>query len=165
VVALGLPAAVRIPAARPLLVLAAGAELLPALLATGPGQAALEWMVTQCPVWGLFAGRTESGWPAMPGYALAGAGWPGSAGRRAVVGAAALIAVLPDLAWGVGGQLRAVSYPPGWPAVAAIVNADPRPVAVLGQDSMRRFDWSGSAPVLDPLPRWVSADVLASAIC
>jgi len=27
---------------------------------------------------------------------------------------------------------------------------------------MRRFAWSGPAPVLDPLPRWVRADVLAT---
>jgi hypothetical protein len=27
---------------------------------------------------------------------------------------------------------------------------------------MRDFAWAGSAPVLDPLPRWVSADVLAT---
>jgi hypothetical protein len=25
---------------------------------------------------------------------------------------------------------------------------------------MRRFTWSGPAPVLDPLPRWLRADVL-----
>jgi hypothetical protein len=27
---------------------------------------------------------------------------------------------------------------------------------------MRQFDWSGTAPVLDPLPRWVRAQVLAT---
>jgi hypothetical protein len=27
---------------------------------------------------------------------------------------------------------------------------------------MRLFSWSGTAPVLDPLPRWVRADVLAT---
>ena len=27
---------------------------------------------------------------------------------------------------------------------------------------MRRFAWAGDAPVLDPLPRWVSADVLTT---
>jgi hypothetical protein len=27
---------------------------------------------------------------------------------------------------------------------------------------MRRFGWSGPAPVLDPLPRWVRADVLTT---
>jgi hypothetical protein len=31
---------------------------------------------------------------------------------------------------------------------------------VLPAGIMRRFTWSGPAPVLDPLPRWVRADVL-----
>ena len=43
-----------------------------------------------------------------------------------------------------------------------MINADPRPVAVLPADSMREFGWAGTAPVLDPLPRWVSADVLTT---
>jgi hypothetical protein len=43
-----------------------------------------------------------------------------------------------------------------------MINADPRPVAVLPVDSMRRFEWAGDAPVLDPLPRWVSAEVLTT---
>ena len=43
-----------------------------------------------------------------------------------------------------------------------MINADPRPVAVLPVDSMRRFAWAGDAPVLDPLPRWVRADVLTT---
>ena len=55
-----------------------------------------------------------------------------------------------------------MQYPPGWAAVAALINADPRPVAVLPADSMRQFAWAGDAPVLDPLPRWVRADVLAT---
>ncbi len=79
-----------------------------------------------------------------------------------VVCCVALIAVLPDLAFGVGGKVRPVQYPAGWTAVAAIIDADPRPVAVLPPDSMRQFSWAGPAPVLDPLPRWVSAEVLSS---
>ena len=75
---------------------------------------------------------------------------------------AALLATLPDLAWGVGGKVTAVHYPPGWATAAAMINADPRPVAVLPVDSMRRFAWAGAAPVLDPLPRWVRADVLTT---
>jgi hypothetical protein len=55
-----------------------------------------------------------------------------------------------------------VQYPPGWATAAAIIDADPRTVAVLPVDSMRRFEWAGDAPVLDPLPRWVRADVLTS---
>ena len=43
-----------------------------------------------------------------------------------------------------------------------MINADPRPVAVLPLDSMREFRWAGTAPILDPLPRWVSADVLTT---
>ena len=73
-----------------------------------------------------------------------------------------MIAVLPDLAWGVGGRLVPVNYPPAWAAVAAEINADPLSVVALPPDSMRRFTWAGSAPVLDPLPRWVRADVLTA---
>ena len=69
---------------------------------------------------------------------------------------------MPDLFWGVGAKLAAVHYPPAWTAVAALINDDPRPVAVLPVDSMRRFAWSGDTPVLDPLPRWVRADVLTT---
>jgi hypothetical protein len=46
--------------------------------------------------------------------------------------------------------------------VAAAINAQPGPVAVLPVGTMRRFSWCGSAPVLDPLPRWVRGDVLAT---
>jgi hypothetical protein len=74
----------------------------------------------------------------------------------------ALIAVLPDLAWGVGGRVSPVRYPPGWAAVAAAVNADPRPVLAMPAETMRRFAWAGVAPVLDPLPRWVRAEVLTT---
>jgi hypothetical protein len=33
---------------------------------------------------------------------------------------------------------------------------------VLPVDSMRRFPWAGPAPVLDPLPRWLRAEVLTT---
>jgi hypothetical protein len=33
---------------------------------------------------------------------------------------------------------------------------------VLPVDSIRRFDWAGDVPVLDPLQRWVRADVLTT---
>jgi len=62
----------------------------------------------------------------------------------------------------VGGKISPVEYPAGWAAAAAMINDDPRPVAVLPVDSMRRFEWAGDAPVLDPLPRWVRTDVLST---
>ena len=105
---------------------------------------------------------------AMPGYALAGAGavltlrrWlrPAAAG---LVCCAALVLSLPDLAWGAAGKVEPVRYPSDWTTVAAAINHDPAEVAVLPPDTMRRFAWSGPAPVLDPLPRWLRADVLST---
>jgi hypothetical protein len=167
VVAVGLPTAMRRPTAVPLLVLAAIAVLLPALMATGPGLAFVESTVRTLP--GLGVVRDAQKWVAlaMPGYAVAGAAAVVTLHRLPAVATAvacclALLAVLPDLAWGVGGKVVSVRYPPGWAATAALINADPRPVAVLPPDSMRDFAWAGRAPVLDPLPRWVSADVLAT---
>ena len=168
VVAIGLPAAVRRPRARPLLVLAAVAVVVPAAMATGPGLAAVEAIVRVVP--GLGVLRDGQKWVAlaMPGYAVAGAAAVLTLRGRIpqVVAAAvcclALLAVLPDLAWGVGGRVVPVRYPPGWSAAAALIDADPRPVAVLPPDSMRHYPWAGDAPVLDPLPRWVSADVLTT---
>jgi hypothetical protein len=166
VVALGLPVVLRRPAAVPLMLLAGVAVVVPALMATGPGLILVEAAVRALP--GLGVVRDGQKWVAltMPGYAVAGAAavitlrrWlPGTA--AAVLCCVALIATLPDLAWGVGGTVTPVQYPPGWARVAAMINADPEPVAVLPVDSMRRFDWAGDAPVLDPLPRWVRADVL-----
>jgi hypothetical protein len=154
--------------ARPLLVLAMTSVLIPAAMATGPGLATLHTVVDIAP--GLGVLRDGQKWVAlaMPGYALAGAGavltlrrWlrPASA---ALLCCAALVLSLPDLAWGVGGKIESVRYPSDWPAVAAAINREPAEVAVLPADTMRRFAWSGSAPVLDPLPRWLRADVLTT---
>ena len=174
VVALGLRVAVRLPRAVPLLWLAVLAVVIPAAMATGPGLTAVESIVRTLP--GLGVLRDAQKWVALavPGYAVAGAaavvtlrqghrGLPRlPAAASALICCAALIATLPDLAWGVGGKVSPVVYPPGWASSAAIINDDPRPVAVLPVDSMRRFAWAGDAPVLDPLPRWVRAEVLST---
>ena len=139
-----------------------------AAMATGPGLTVLRSAVEVVP--GLAVLRDGQKWMAlaMPAYALAGAGAVVTLrrlvrpGLGAVACAAAIIAVLPDLAWGVGAQLTPVRYPDAWSAVAARINADPQDVAVLPEATMRRFDWAGPAPVLDPLPRWVRADVLST---
>lgn len=171
VVAAGLPVVARRRAALPLLALAAVAVVMPAVMASGPGLSVVRAVVQAVP--GLGVLRDGQKWVAlaMPGYALSAAGAV-LTGKRfrpalppavaAVACCAAIMAVLPDLAWGAGGRLTAVRYPPGWATVAAKINADPRPVAVLPADSMRQFSWSGRAPVLDPLPRWISADVLTT---
>jgi hypothetical protein len=168
VVVLGLPTVVRRPAAVPLLILAVVAVVVPAAMATGPGVAAVEATIRTLP--GLGVVRDAQKWVALavPAYSLAGAATVVTLRHRipaaatALICCAALVATLPDLFWGVGGKLAAVDYPPAWTAVSAQINEDPRPVAVLPADSMRRFAWSGDAPVLDPLPRWVRADVLTT---
>lgn len=168
VVAAGAVTAVRRPDAVPLLVLAAVAVVLPALAATGPGLALLDAVVRTAPGLGIL--RDAQKWVAlaMPGYALCGAGAVLTlrsripAGTAAALCCAALVAVLPDLAWGVGAAVTPVRYPPGWASAAAQINADPRTVAVLPTGSMRQFGWAGDAPVLDPLPRWVAAEVLTT---
>lgn len=168
VVAAGLTVAARRPAARPLLALSVAAVALPAVLATGPGLDVLRAAVDAVP--GLGVLRDGQKWVALavPGYCLAG-GAAVVALRRwlpsvvsAVVCCLALVLVLPDLVWGVWGKVAPVRYPPGWTAVAAIINAEPGAVAVLPAGTMRRFSWSGPAPVLDPLPRWLRADVLST---
>ena len=168
VVAIGLPTVVRRRAALPLVVLAAASVLIPAALASGPGLAVLHAVVEAAPGLGLL--RDGQKWVAlaMPGYALAGAGTVWALRRysrppvTSLVCCAALLLCLPDLAWGVVGKVEPVHYPTDWPTVAALINRDPGAVAVLPADTMRRFAWSGAAPVLDPLPRWVRANVLTT---
>ncbi|MDP7704407.1 MULTISPECIES: hypothetical protein [unclassified Mycobacterium] len=168
VVAVGLPVAVRRPAARPLLLLSVAAVVLPALLATGPGLHVLRAAVDAVP--GLGVLRDGQKWVALavPGYCLAAAGAVVTLRRwlpstvTAVVCCLVLVLVLPDLAWGAWGRVAPVRYPQGWTAVRARINAEPGAVAVLPTGTMRRFSWSGPAPVLDPLPRWVRADVLST---
>ncbi|MBV8966406.1 MAG: hypothetical protein JO191_09555, partial [Mycobacteriaceae bacterium] len=134
IVAAGIPAVRRRPAALALLALAAAAVLVPAAMATGPGIAVVEAVVRALP--GLGVLRDGQKWVAlaMPGYAVAGAGAVLTLSRRSLPVAAvasacclALVAVLADLAWGVDGAMTAVRYPAGWATVASRINADPRP--------------------------------------
>lgn len=168
VVACGVPAVLRARTGEPLLALAAFSILIPAAMATGPGLSVLRAAVEVTP--GLAVLRDGQKWVAcaMPGYAIAAAGavlllrrWM-RPGLAALLCCAAVVAALPDLVWGVGGQVRPVRYPAGWQAAADRINADPALVAVLPADTMRQFPWAGAAPVLDPTPRWVRADVLAT---
>jgi hypothetical protein len=168
VVAVGLSSVARRSAAVLLLALAAVAVVVPAVLATGPGVHVLRALVDAFPGFGVL--RDGQKWVAlaMPGYALASAGTVmtlrrlSQPGLTALICCFALILALPDLAWGVWGKVQSVRYPTGWSAVAAAINARPGTVAVLPAGTMRMFFWSGPAPVLDPLPRWVRADVLST---
>ena len=86
--------------------------------------------------------------------------------RLTVVAAAVLIpvALLPDLAWGVGGRLAPVDYPPDWASARQALVADTRPgdVVVLPWSAFRRFGWNGNRTVLDPAPRWLPRTAVVS---
>lgn len=169
VVAVGAAVLWRARKALGLLGIAVAAVIIPALLATGPGLTLTTWLITEVPGLGIL--RDGQKWVAlaMPAYAVAGAAAVIAVRERssqylaAGLACAALIFTLPDLAWGVGGRMTAVKYPSGWNAVAAHINADPHPVAVLPPETMRQYPWGPSSiPVLDPFPRWIRADTVSS---
>ncbi|WP_232850643.1 hypothetical protein [Nocardia acididurans] len=172
-------------ARRALLGLAVVAVVWPALGATGWGISVGEWLVETVPGAGLLRDTQKFVALALPAYALCAAAGCGvvaarlravgargaagtpdgaAAGRRWSAGVAAvfialLVVALPDLAWGVGNQVRAVRYPAGWERVAGLVEG-PGDVAVLPGGMFRKFRWAGSDPVLDPAPRVLPRDVL-----
>ena len=86
--------------------------------------------------------------------------------RLTAVAAAVLVpvALLPDLAWGVGGRLAPVDYPPGWAAARHVLLVDSRPgdVAVLPWSAFRRFAWNAQRTILDPAPRWLPRTTVTS---
>ncbi|MCM6777452.1 hypothetical protein NDR87_29110 [Nocardia sp. CDC159] len=171
VVAAGDPATRR--TRRTLLVVAVVAVALPALGATGWGLQFGEWLVARIPGAGLLRDTQKYVALAVPAYTLcAAAGCRAVAaaiGRRAAgvdalpLAATTFIALplitLPDLAWGVGGALRPVHYPPGWQRVAVAIDG-PGEVAALPAGMFRKFPYSGRVPVLDPAPRMLPRDVL-----
>lgn len=145
--------------------LALAAVLFPALAATGPGIALLEHVVQVIPGSGLL--RDGQKWVALavPLYAVCAAALvaavPNVARAGAAIAAMAVpLAVLPGLAFGVGGKLAPTTYPASWQAISAAVPADRGAVAVVPLGMFRTFDYGPSAPVLDPTPRMLRAPVL-----
>jgi hypothetical protein len=70
--------------------------------------------------------------------------------------------LLPGLAWGAGGRLRAVHYPADWAQARAIVAAEPGDVLVLPWEAYRGYPWNGGRRVLDPLPRFLPGRVIVN---
>jgi hypothetical protein len=87
-------------------------------------------------------------------------------GAFAYAGTAMLLPLvaLPQLGWGLGATLRPVWYPGEWADVRAIVDADPRPgaIVVLPWSTYRVFDWNAGVVVLDPAVKAFSRRVVAS---
>jgi hypothetical protein len=134
---------------------------------TEPGRAAFRWLVG---VWGGFAVFRDAQQFVAPLALLAAlglgaltekaltekAGPQAGLGRWAGVMVLVPVAVLPTMAWGGAGALRAVSYPESWSQAREVIRRDPRPgdVLVLPFESYRRFPWNGDRAVLDPAQRY-----------
>ena len=75
---------------------------------------------------------------------------------------AALLLLLPDLAWGVGGVLHTTTYPPGWEtARVAVADETQGDVLLLPWSTYRAFPWNDGTPVLDPAPRYLTRTTVA----
>ncbi|GIG88550.1 hypothetical protein Pen02_34860 [Plantactinospora endophytica] len=131
----------------------------------------LAWLVVAVPG----AGLLRDGQKFLMPYALflvlcAALGAQRLAGRLAAVPAAAgavllgflllPVATLPDLGYGVAGRLRPVHYPADWDIVAARVAEQPGPVLSLPLSAYRNYPWNPGSVVLDPLPRYLPAEVV-----
>ena len=86
------------------------------------------------------------------------------AGRISLVVAAALapVAVMPDAAWGLAGELRAVEYPHSWVEARAVVDPAHGDAVVLPWAAFRAPAWNGGRPVQDPMPRFLRAETIGS---
>ena len=78
------------------------------------------------------------------------------------IAAMAPVVLLPGLAWGAAGRLRAVQYPADWLVARSVIDGDRAPgrALLLPWAAYRRFGWNGSEAVLDPWPRLLSRPVI-----
>ncbi|MCR6032023.1 hypothetical protein GGQ22_11265 [Nocardioides sp. zg-579] len=92
-------------------------------------------------------------------------GVPERTPRLVLAGALALlpITLLPDAALGLSGRLEPTTYPASYAAARdAVDGAGPGDVLALPLSSYRQPSWNHDRKVLDPLPRHLPRDVVAS---
>jgi hypothetical protein len=136
---------------------------------------ALAWAVERFPGAGLLRDGTKFlAWYSLalaPAAALGAARlaasmsrWSGGLVSATVVASTAALlplAALPDLAWGVGGRLSPVQFPPSWNDVRDALQREPvGALVVLPYQPYRSFDWNDGRTVLDPLPRYVGVETV-----
>jgi hypothetical protein len=116
-------------------------------------------------LWLLTARSAQSPAPSRAAPApsrVAAGGASGFAGGAALLGVLALLApviLIPGLAWGAFGRLRAVEYPGDWLAAREVLDssrAGPGSVLLLPWAQYRRYPWNHGEPVFDPWPRLLS---------
>lgn len=171
VVATGVPVLLRrrhrLPLIRELSAVGVVAMVLCALAATGPGRSVLGGVVDTVPGAGLLRDTSKFVALAVPVYAVAAAAAVQLIGRWVPRGAAAgaaillVVAPLPDLAWGVGGDVRTVRYLADWTVVADEIPAGSGDVVTVPTGTNRRYDVTGGAVSLDPASRLLRVPVVA----
>jgi hypothetical protein len=133
--------------------------------------AAVAWVMR-----GARAGRFRApAVPAAPAPAVpAAAGAPAAPAARAsglragvalgVMAVLAPVLLLPGLAWGSAGRLRAVHYPADWLAARRIIDSDRRggTVVLLPWAAYRRYPWNGREAVYDPWSRFLHREVISN---
>ncbi|OLT10324.1 hypothetical protein BJF79_26230 [Actinomadura sp. CNU-125] len=74
------------------------------------------------------------------------------------------VLLLPTLAWGAAGELRAVQYPDDWARARQIIESDPAEgdVLLLPWAQYRSYEWNHGRRVLDPLPRYLDRRVIVN---
>ncbi len=85
----------------------------------------------------------------------------GAAGPGVALGVVALLApvlLLPGLAWGAVGRLRAVEYPADWLTASKMLDGsrESGSVLLLPWAQYRQYPWNHGEPVFDPWPRMLS---------
>ncbi len=141
----------------------AGAGFAVAAVAVLPaGADCLRWLVAHVPGTGVLRDGQKFLMPYALLLSVAVALGAERLGRRPVLVGALLLPVvlMPDLAGGAFGRLRPVSYPADFGVVAARISREPGPVVSLPFAAYRTYPWNAGRTVLDPLPRFVDAEVL-----
>jgi hypothetical protein len=79
-----------------------------------------------------------------------------------IVALLAPLVLLPGLAWGSFGRLRAVSYPADWLSARTTIDSSRQPgsVLLLPWAQYRQYPWNHGEPVFDPWPRLLSRPMI-----
>ncbi|WP_435173756.1 hypothetical protein [Gordonia hongkongensis] len=155
------------PLVRTIAMLAAVTAIALMLSTFGPVRTGLGFVVEHVGGGGLLRDTQKFAALLVPAVAVCVAAAVAAARRRVPSGfafaAVALLAVapLPDLAWGVGGAVRAIDYPDEWRQVAEIVPPDRGSVALWPPGTVREYPFARD-PSLDPAARMLRAPVVES---
>ncbi|AFR50919.1 hypothetical protein [Gordonia sp. KTR9] len=155
------------PSVPAIAVLASVTAIVLLLSTFGPARTVLGFVVEHLGGGGLLRDTQKFSALLVPAVAVCVAAAVAAARRRVPAGFALtavvllVVAPLPDLAWGVGGAVRAIDYPDEWRQVAEIVPPDRGSVALWPPGTVREYPFAHD-PSLDPAARMMRAPVVES---